>query len=339
MPVIRFPSIKKCALRLGSVAQFLLLGTALSAAPLPAPDLYRNDYPWPTSMVGSNFSHTISEEETLIELARQTQLGYATLTTANPDVDPWLPDHGRQILVPHFAVVPAGTTPGITINLAELRLYYVGQGKDGTIVRVYPIGIGTADNPTPLGGFKVREKIVKPWWTVPADIRKERNLPRRVGPGPGNPLGEYWLGISPDGVGIHGTNEPYGVGRRSSHGCIRLYPEDIADLYPRVAVGTPVRIVYQPVKLGTRLDALFLEVHPDYLQRLRSPEEVVRQQLLALGWEGSLDRAEIARQLAAPRGIPRAIGYQLRDAALLAAKKKPGPLPDGNDPGVSADTQ
>lgn len=291
------------------------LGLLLPAGPAPAwyPRSEAEsllDSATPAPVVGSNRSYVLGADETLIELAYRAGIGYEGLAAANPGIDPWLPEAGQTVLLPYAAILPAAAGLGITINLAEYRLYLVWERSGRRHVRIYPIGIGAEGAATREGQFLVTLVVADPSWTVPASIRAERpELPATVPPGPENPLGTHWIGLSLEGVGIHGTNKPFGLGRRVSHGCIRLYPEDIEDLAGRVGKGTPVRIVYQPIKLGLRGRQLLAEVHPDFLGRIANPLEEVRRLRGALGWGGLLDGQALQQVLAEARGIPVPISY------------------------------
>jgi L,D-transpeptidase ErfK/SrfK len=221
------------------------------------------------SVFGSVTTVTAVQEETLPDIARRYSLGYYDIKLANPGVDTWLPGVGAEIVLPTEFVLPQAARKGIVINIPEMRLYYfTGSRKKGAIeVQTYPIGIGREGRHTPYVTTHIAQKQVRPTWFPPESIRKEHAaegdpLPERVGPGPDNPLGEYAMRLGLPTYLIHGTNRPWGVGMRVSSGCIRLYPEDIATLYPRVKVGTPVRIVNQPYKVGLRGERLFLEAHP-----------------------------------------------------------------------------
>jgi len=279
----------------------LALATAAWSGPLTAEVTSAQRAP----LVGKTIATRVEGDETLTEVARRTGLGYLSVVRANPGVDPWKPGSGRKIILPAATILPYPLLPGITINLAEFRLYFVSRDQERIRVRIYPVAIGSEEHQTPEGTFSVLNKIVAPNWIVPADIRRDRpGLPRVVPTGPDNPLGDFWIGLSRDGYGIHGTNEPFGVGRRTTHGCIRLYPEDIRDLFPLVERGTPVRILYQPVKLGLRQGQLLAEVHADFLGRLGgSLTEFVFQQRL-LNWQGSLDMDRAQALFEDPRGIP-----------------------------------
>lgn len=257
------------------------------------------------AVVGSNRSYVLGPDETLIELAYRAGLGYQGLVAANPQIDPWLPEAGREVLLPYAAILPAGVDLGITINLAEFRLYLIWEQAGQRQARIYPIGIGDEGVETREGRFTVTGVVRNPSWSVPASIQAERpGMPTLVPPGPENPLGEFWIGLSLEGVGIHGTHRPFGVGRRVSHGCIRLYAEDIADLAQRVRKGTPVRIVYQPIKFGLQQGKLLTEVHADFLERIEDRLEEARQQMARLGWSGVIDHQLLQQALTEARGIP-----------------------------------
>ena len=205
-------------------------------------------------------------EDTFVSLARTHNVGYEALRKANPDVDEWLPGEGTRIVIPNRFVLPRAPHRGIVVNVAELRLYYFPDA-DGRRVITHPISIGRMDWATPLGTTTVTGKVANPSWYPPESIRAEhleRNdpLPRIVPPGPDNPLGAHALRLGLPGYLIHGTNKPSGVGMRVTHGCIRMFPEDIEALYKVVRASTPVHIVNQPYKLGWGVGGLYLEAHP-----------------------------------------------------------------------------
>ena len=215
-------------------------------------------------------------EDTFVALARKYDVGFEALRQANPDVDPWLPGEGTEIVIPSQFVLPRAPHTGIVVNVAELRLYYFptdpgtppeGAEPGGRRVITHPISIGRMDWSTPIGTTKVVSKVANPSWYPPQSIRDEHAaendfLPRVVPPGPDNPLGKHALRLGLPGYLIHGTNKPSGVGMRVTHGCIRLFPEDIESLFQSVPTGTPVHIVNQPYKLGWGPNGLYLEAHP-----------------------------------------------------------------------------
>ncbi len=216
-------------------------------------------------------------EDTFVSLARTYNVGYEELRQANPGIDAWLPGEGTKITVPTLYVLPRAPHRGIVVNVAELRMYYFpaesGPLPDGVApgsrrVITHPISIGRMDWSTPLGVTTITGKVANPSWYPPQSIRDEhaaRNdiLPRVVPPGPDNPLGKHAMRLGLPGYLIHGTNKPSGVGMRVTHGCVRMFPEDIESLYKTVPVGTAVNIVNQPVKIGWTADGtLYLEAHP-----------------------------------------------------------------------------
>ena len=219
-----------------------------------------------SSVVGTTQVITAKYEDTFVKLARQYNLGFEELKQANPDVDPWLPGEGTQIVLPTQFVLPSAPRQGVVINLPELRLYYYPENDPGRVI-THPVSIGRMEWQTPLGRAQIVAKAEKPAWYPPESIRAEhaadgRPLPRVVPPGPDNPLGDYAMRLSIPGYLIHGTNKPSGLGMRVTHGCIRMFPEDIEGLFGIVPIGTPVHIVNQPFKLAWSANGYYLEAHP-----------------------------------------------------------------------------
>ena len=247
-----------------SMAFFILMFTCLqSNAALFRLDS-KND-----SVIGEIRVATSVHEDTLPDIARNNGLGYQEIKLVNPDMDTWLPGEGSRITLPVQFVLPQGQRKGIVLNIPEMRLYfYPTQGKDaGMEVITYPLGVGREGWNTPYALTTVTGKIKDPSWYPPESIRKEYEdigepLPKIVKPGPDNPLGNYAMRLGIPSYLIHGTNKPYGVGMRVSHGCIRLYPEDIEELFTKINIGTPVSIINQPYKVGAKNGRIFLEAHP-----------------------------------------------------------------------------
>jgi L,D-transpeptidase ErfK/SrfK len=224
------------------------------------------------SVVGEVQLIVAKYEDTLSDLGRRYGIGYEEMIAANPGVDPWLPGEGTRVVVPSQFILPDAPREGIVINLPEHRLYYFPPTKVGqpqTVV-TYPISVGKMDWNTPLGLTRIVDKRVKPTWTPPESVHRERAedgrppLPRVVPPGPDNPLGEYAMRLAIPGGAylIHGTNKPIAVGMPVTHGCIRMFPEDIEEFFKMVPVNTRVRILHQPYKAGFIGDQLYMEVHP-----------------------------------------------------------------------------
>jgi L,D-transpeptidase ErfK/SrfK len=265
-------------------------------------------------MIGVPTRHVVSGEETFVALMARYGVGYTELVAANRGADPWLPKPGSMLDIPTAHLLPQGPRQGIVVNLADQRLYWFADPPAAP--QSFPIGIGREGWSTPLGETTVAGKRENPVWYPPASIRAEQpSLPGAVPPGPDNPLGAHALYLGWDAYVIHGTNRPGGIGRRVSHGCIRLAPDDIARLFAAVAPGTPVTIVDQPVKLGYRGDTLYLEVHPNQEQADELEQTghftpapiagVVAQINAVAGPERErIDWTAVERAIAERRGVP-----------------------------------
>jgi len=268
----------------------------------------------PGQIIGQMGFYITTYEDTLLEVGRRFSLGFVELVAANPGVDPWVPGDGQRLILPTAHIVPDGPRRGLIVNLTEMRMYYFDR-PDGP-PKTFAIGVGREGWGTPVGTTRVVRKLANPAWYPPASIRAENpRLPGMVPPGPDNPLGSYALYLGIPGYLIHGTNKPYGVGRRVSHGCLRMYPEDIANLFPAVPTGTPVTIVQQQAKFAWFDGELYVEIHPtpDQADRLEShqrAEPVVMQGLLDQAYEAAgerKDRLDLDRLLQAnleTRGYP-----------------------------------
>jgi L,D-transpeptidase ErfK/SrfK len=231
-------------------------------------------YPLPKNenpVVGGDQTVVTVYEDTLYDLARKFSLGSEELIRVNPGVDPWLPGAGTTLVIPNTHILPPGPREGIVVNLPEHRLYYYPKPKRGEMPQVitYPVSIGKMDWRTPLGLTHVIQKIKNPVWYPPESVRKEHAaagdpLPPKVPSGPDNPLGLFAMRLAA-GNGtylIHGTNNPIAVGLAVTHGCIRMYPDDVEALFPLVPVGTPVRLINEPLKVVWGDGELLLEAHP-----------------------------------------------------------------------------
>ena|SRR5438445_461388 len=266
------------------------------------------------TVVGGLATYIVQEGDTMLDVGRHFDLGYNEMVAANPGVDPWLPPVGEVLLIPTEYVLPEASHQGIVVNIPEMRLYYFhGNSHEGSFVTTYPVGLGRDDWRTPQGSFRVRGKTENPTWVIPESIRaehiRERGDDRAMIPGgaPDNPLGFFRLELTMPLYMLHGSNMPWGVGMQVSHGCIRLYNEDIAALFHEVRVGTPGEFVYQPVKVGIRNDVVYVEVQQD-IYALRSSLEDEAQSLLARhGWTDRFDSERLRQALADRSGIPVAI--------------------------------
>ena len=258
------------------------------------------------TLVGAIRHHVVAPKETLLDIARKFDLGYLEITGPYPDMDPWNPGPGQNLVIPTQWILPSTKLHGIVINLPEMRLYHFFPKI--SMVITYPVGIGVIGWETPGAVAHVIDRQVNPTWTVPKSLRAKYGT-ASIPPGPNNPLGKYWIGLSLKGYGIHGTNFPWGVGRLVSHGCIRLYPEDIAILFKNISVNTPVEIIYEPVKIGIRDHNIFIEVHPDIYKRIPDIQTQTIHRLQELGWLRSVSVAKVNDALEKQSGVPIRVGF------------------------------
>lgn len=209
-------------------------------------------------------------DKTLLDFARENLLGQTEIVRLNQDLDRWLVKKDQIVTIANQRILPDSPHKGITLNLAEFRMYFYPENQPGKVLS-FAHGVGRQDWKTPLGQTSVAKKVKNPSWHPPESIRREHAangdpLPEVVPPGPHNPLGAYALHLAlPGEYRIHGTDidKIYGIGMQITHGCVRMYPEDIERLYNLVPVGTPVYIIKQPIKVGWLNDKLYVEAHPD----------------------------------------------------------------------------
>ncbi|MGC1523554.1 MAG: L,D-transpeptidase family protein [Steroidobacteraceae bacterium] len=249
-----------------TLALLVLAAACAAAGPAPA-----ETFPLESGqdLIGEPGKTLSQQQDTLPDIARQHHLGFDEISAANPGVDIWLPGAGRNIRLPSQHLLPNVPREALVVNLPDGRLYYFrSDARDHPIVESYPISVGQMDWKTPLGVTRIVQKEKMPTWYPPKSVRAKHLqdgdvLPDFIPPGPDNPLGDYALRLGVPGGAylIHGTNKPVGVGMQITHGCIRLYPEDIEVLFGEVKVGTSVRIVNQRIKTGWQDGALYLEVH------------------------------------------------------------------------------
>lgn len=284
---------------------------------------WAENYPMPPAgedAIGEIAYTQAFQEDTLLDVARRFSLGQDEIVLANPTVDRWMPRGGTQVLLPKLFILPNVPRTGVVLNIPEMRLYYFrSQGKKAppTEVVTYPVSIGRMDWKTPRGTTSVLQKQVDPAWHPPETIKKEHAadgdiLPDVVPPGPNNPLGKYAMKLGIPGYLIHGTgiDKEFGIGMRVTHGCVRMYPEDIAQLFPLVPVGAPVHITNEPVKIGWHAQGLYIEVHPPLEE-----DNMGYEQLLAMAMDllqkkfskssaPTLDPQALKAALQTPSGVP-----------------------------------
>jgi len=318
---------------------------------LPVPQAtHRFDIDANTEIVGYVQRTVIGKEDTLPDIARRFDVGYEEMLLANPGVDPWLPGVGREVVVPTQFILPAAPHQGVVVDVAAMRIFYYPPHKknEQQVVYTHPIGIGRVGWKTPEGTTKIVSRTKDPVWVVPKSVRDEHaengdKLPAIVPAGPDNPLGQYMFRLSWPSYLIHGTNKPYGVGMRSSHGCMRLYPEDIAVFFDLVPIGTKVTVVNQPYLFGWRDGTLYFQAYAvmeddsrDWgknrkrlLAHLLNPK--VRQQISAenddIDWQRVGDLAHT------PRAVPVPVtgGHEGVDAVVTQALLVANTLPQGSN--------
>jgi L,D-transpeptidase ErfK/SrfK len=294
------------------------------------------------TVIGSPRTYTVQAKDTLLDIARYFDLGFNEIRDAHPQLDPWLPQVGREISLPTFWVLPKsrstggnGVHPNLVVNIPEMRMYYFpAQVKHGAgrVVLTYPVGLGREDWPTPQTPFRIRGKTANPTWVIPESIREERvkdkgwsetSLP---GGSPDNPLGKYRLELSlsqaSGAYAIHGTNNPWAVGRMVTHGCIRLYPEDIERFFDLVQVGSPGELTYQPVKIGMQNGRVYVEAHADIYGLVADPWGDAQRVVQDSGWAHLVDLALLLRALREQSGVP--VDVTAKGVALCAPEEACG---------------
>lgn len=299
----------------------LLAGTI---AAMPAMGALNYDIRPNESVVGELTMTDADFNDTLLDIGRSNGFGYHDLKLSNPEIDTWIPGDGKNVQLPGKFILPSVEREGVVLNIPEMRLYFFPKPNPGETARVftYPLGVGREGWATPYVKTQIIEKTANPSWYPPESIREEHEenddpLPEVVEAGPDNPLGDYALRLGIPSYLIHGTNKPYGVGMRVSHGCIRLYPEDIEDLFNRVEIGTPVNIINQPYKVGMRDGVIYLEAHP-YLEEdnayysQNSLTEVVKRVISVTPEDQyDIDWNLVRQVIAEARGVPVPIGMYI----------------------------
>jgi len=246
------------ALRAWLIIVVLLAGARLAGADT-APPLY-------TQVAGGEKEIAIEKPTSVDRLALEQGVRWVTVARENGLKKPYKLKPGMVLKINNTHIVPTEVQNGLVINLPEMHLYYF---QNGAYQRRYALAVGKPSWPTPTGTYKIYEKRKNPTWNVPPSIQEEmeemgQEVVTKVPPGPKNPLGKFWLGTTASGVGIHATNRPWSVGYFVSHGCIRMLPHEIEQLFPQVEVGAPVKIIYRPIKLAlTPQGRVYLEAIPN----------------------------------------------------------------------------
>ena len=265
------------------------------------------------TIIGSPRQYTIQKKDTLLDIARYFDLGFNEISGVYPNMDPWLPPAGETIELPTFWILPKSGFEGVVVNIPEMRLYYFPPRDNGTTQRTVitlPVGLGREDWPTPIAKFKIRAKTPNPVWVIPDSIKKERIAEKGwtedfiPAGSPENPMGKYRLDLTLPLYAIHDTNNPWAVGRLVTHGCIRLYPEDIQQFFDIIRVGSSGEFVYQPVKIGFLNGRVYAEVHEDIYKVVPDLWQEAQKVVQESGWAAMIDQRLFLKALMAKTGMP-----------------------------------
>jgi len=259
-------------------------------------------------VVGELQRYRIVPKDTLLDVARNAGLGFREVKDANRSVDEWIPPAGLEVVVPTRWILPRTHQRGIVVNVPEMRMYvFPPRPKPGAAitVRTWAVAIGDDESPTPVGPFTITSKDKNPTWYVPDSIYRKMERKRRVvPPGPDNPMGAYRIRLSRGLYSIHGSDTPWAIGRQTTHGCLRLYPEDIDDLYELARPSMGVEMVYEPVKVGTAGGRVFVEVHEDVYKKFPSLDREAARVLRAAGLTAHVDRDKLREAVRERTGVP-----------------------------------
>jgi L,D-transpeptidase ErfK/SrfK len=282
------------------------------------------------TVIGTLKPYTVRRMDTVLDIARYFGLGYNEIAAVYPGIDPWVPPVGAQWMLPTSWILPYGQYEGVVVNIPEMRLYYFPAQIEKNAVRTVitaPVGIGRVTWQTPRAHFSVIGKTTNPTWVIPESIRQERiemkGWSERSIPGgaPNNPLGKYRIELTLPSYRIHDTNNPWTIGRLTTHGCVRLYPEDITQFFDVVRVGTRGAFVYQPVKLGLRDGRVYVEVHEDIYQFFPDLQDEAYRIVRESGSEALVDPLLLGKAVQAQSGVPTDVtrGHQIQDPNEITA--------------------
>jgi len=270
------------------------------------------------AMAGRLQRHRVRAGEDLLTISRDMGIGFRALRDANPLIDEWEPRPGTELLVPTRWILPRAEFRGLVINVAELRAFlFPADPSPGAQVSVltWPIGAGDAEWQTPIERFTVTDKDTNPTWVVPASIYRKMENPRSfVPPGPDNPLGKHRIRLSIESYLLHGTNDPWSVGRLTTHGCVRFYPEDVELLYDLVYPGLPGEFVYQPVKVTEEDGRVWLEVHRDIYRMVPDLHALAASEVARAGFAARVDRGRVRQVVEEEMGLPVDVTLDTRRA-------------------------
>lgn len=270
----------------------------------------RGPAPIATRTTGGPFQYDVTQGDSLVSLGARYGIDWREIARANGLKPGVALAPGSMLQLDSRHIVPVVEDEIMLVINVPQRMLFLAMGES---VGGFPVALGRRDWQTPLGEFSVVAKEENPTWDVPTSIQAEmrregRTVVQSIPPGPANPLGAFWLGLSLGSVGVHGTNAPLSIFRHVTHGCVRMHPDDIARLYPLVPRGTRGRMVYEPILLADTPEGTFLEAHPDiYKRRGEDALSFLRESAAAAGISGQIDWAEAVRVLHARAGIARRI--------------------------------
>ncbi|MDI6854481.1 MAG: L,D-transpeptidase [Deltaproteobacteria bacterium] len=320
---------------IGLLLGILLIAASLARADIPSPFLYY-------LVRGGEETFEVTKAIDLARLAQEKGVRFEILAQRNKVGKPFRLKPGQTVIVDDTHIVPTELSHGLVINLPELKLYHFHQGA---YQRRYSLAVGRRSWPTPDGDYYIVNKAKNPTWIVPASIREEmadlgREVLDRVQPGPQNPLGPYWIGTSAPGVGIHATNRPWSVGHAVSHGCIRMLPEEIAQLFPLVEVGNMVKIIYQPVKMALTVQGkIYLEAHPNIYGKKFDGMAWVKELVESHRLQDRIDWHKVSLVLKGKTGIAQDVTKTVAKPEELTISESPKPRQLGLFPLQSGDAR
>lgn len=266
----------------------------------------KDDLPVVSVVIEKTRSYTVAEGDNLKEIASKFNTTPDELLKLNKLRNSGALKPGTKLKITKNIIVPKTVYEGLIINLPEFRIYHFEQGK---LKETYDIAIGKSSWETPVGKFQVANKKIDPAWNVPPGMSSKLNIEERiVPPGPDNPLGKYWIGLSIPHIGIHSTNQPHTIGKAKSHGCMRMQTDEAEKLFGLLEVGMEGEIIYEPVKIAKNRGRIYLEVHDDIYDKFTNLHTQTVKLLNELEFGSNVDMADVERTVESRSGAPVKIG-------------------------------
>lgn len=288
---------------------------------------------------GGQEEYQVKKGDRLPQIALQKGVRWRVLAKKNNLKNPNKLSPGTVLKIKNTYIIPTDLEHGLLVNLPELKLYLFDQG---VLKHRYPLAVGKSDWQTPTGNYKILNKVKNPTWTVPISIQEEMEemgmeVVTKVPPGPKNPLGAFWMATSAPGVGIHATTRPWSIGHYASHGCIRMLPKQIEELFPQVQVGMPVTIIYKPIKLAYTTDQrIFLEVHPDVYRKVSNLQAAAEALIKKNLFEDLVDWQKVKQVVKARDGVAEDITRHVEAEPVMGQNVPAGGITPnlGKEPGT-----